>query len=72
MNCDAPFTSFKLKRLTLTMFGDSSLVSPDSPLPSSQTDINHDRIIPHLGHLAERSRNVHAVLYDPSWPTREY
>lgn len=40
--------------LALTMFGGSSSVAPDSPLPFSQIDISHDRILPYLEAMATR------------------
>lgn len=48
--------------LALTMFGGSSSVSPDSPLPFSQIDISHDRIMPYLEKFAERIHGAGAAV----------
>lgn len=48
--------------LALTMFGGSSSVSPDSPLPFSQIDISHDRIMPYLEKFADRIHGAGAAV----------
>lgn len=48
--------------LALTMFGGSSSVSPDSPLPFSQIDISHDRIMPYLEKFADRIHGAGAAI----------
>ena len=41
----------------LTIFGGSSSVAADSPLPFAQIDLRHDRVVPYLDSLGKR---VHA------------
>ncbi len=40
--------------IALTMFGGSSSVAPDSPLPFRQLTVAHDDVIPHLKALSDR------------------
>jgi 2,4-dienoyl-CoA reductase-like NADH-dependent reductase (Old Yellow Enzyme family)/thioredoxin reductase len=46
----------------MTMFGGSSSVSSDSPLPFNQLDISTDRIIPYLQQFADRIHAEGAAL----------
>lgn len=49
--------------LALTMFGGSSSVAPDSPLPFNQIDVSDDRILPHLERFADRVHRHGAAIF---------
>lgn len=49
--------------LALTIFGGSSSVAPDSPLPFAQIDISHDRILPYLEEFAGRIQRHGAAIF---------
>ncbi|HXQ42346.1 MAG TPA: NADH:flavin oxidoreductase [Candidatus Udaeobacter sp.] len=49
--------------LALTMFGGSSSVAPDSPLPFNQIDVSDDRILPYLHSFADRVHRHGAAIF---------
>src|SRR5215813_10360031 len=48
--------------IALTMFGGSSSVAPDSPLPFAQLSLAEDRVLPYLRQFAERVHEHGAAL----------
>jgi len=47
----------------LTIFGGSSSVAPDSPLPFAQIDLRNDRVLPYLESLGERVHRYGAAVF---------
>jgi 2,4-dienoyl-CoA reductase-like NADH-dependent reductase (Old Yellow Enzyme family)/thioredoxin reductase len=47
----------------LTIFGGSSSVAPDSPLPFAQIDISSDRVLPYLHSFGERVHQHGAAIF---------
>jgi 2,4-dienoyl-CoA reductase-like NADH-dependent reductase (Old Yellow Enzyme family)/thioredoxin reductase len=47
----------------LTIFGGSSSVAPDSPLPVAQIDISTDRVLPYLRSFGERVHEHGAAIF---------
>jgi 2,4-dienoyl-CoA reductase-like NADH-dependent reductase (Old Yellow Enzyme family) len=48
--------------IALTMFGGSSVVSPDCPATFGQLDVSDDRIIPHFREFSDRIHGLGAAL----------
>jgi 2,4-dienoyl-CoA reductase-like NADH-dependent reductase (Old Yellow Enzyme family)/thioredoxin reductase len=47
----------------LTIFGGSSSVAPDSPLPFAQIDLSNDRVVPYLQSFGERVHRHGAAVF---------